>query len=126
MSDGHAEQIFQAFAARADFFARLVARDFPQVGMREAMRADALAGGEPFADLCSVHQSFSGVTFGDVPIILSAEFSGHDELDGAEVLLLQDGQGIRDHVGVTIVKGHAEPAGPLRQFRRQIVQRGGH
>ena len=46
-----------------------------------------MTGGEPLANLRGVHERRGDFSVGQVPDVLLADSSGHDELNGAKLML---------------------------------------
>jgi len=66
-----------------------------------------MSGGDPLANLRSIHEGRGDFAIRNVPDILLADSSGYDELKGAKLILAQRLQSVIKGVLKTIVEGDA-------------------
>ena len=72
--------------------------------MRQRMRADLVAGGEPVADLRGVHQAFGHFTLAHLPVVQLAKPIGDEKFHRTETMSLHRLDGVTQHIFKTVVE----------------------
>src|SRR5579862_1276766 len=115
--DGDAKTVFQRLFAGGYFFAGRVRWYAREAGVGERVRADLVAGSQPIPDLRLIHQTFRTDALREIPVVLPADSSRDDVLNGAESITAQQRHPEVKGVLVTVVEGKHDPP---RFFREQF------
>ena len=78
--------------------------------MREGVRTNLMTGGEPVANLRSIHERGGDFSVRHVPDILLADASRDNELDGANAILAQRLQRVLERILKAVVKSYDNAA----------------